>query len=179
MSKVNKIITIKNYLTPSGRNANKEIKNMRAIKNTEIHQRNLPCDTIALKQDNKTNNIEESTLVLLNSTNTQITKRTQNTYIANKYKLFSSIKEYIFGGELKKPFNKKEILYNLSNGKIEEKAEKIITSDGATMLVVRSAANRKTEFPSTKLGRSLHPAMLKKEVLENGDTLYIESYPHQ
>ena len=73
----------------------------------------------------------------------------------------------------------KEVIHNPRTKKIEEIAQYKRSIDGASELTVKSIAGRETQFHKTSLAGRLHPAVAEKTVTENGDIVYLESYPNQ
>ena len=94
----------------------------------------------------------------------------------NSYKVIEKLKENFKPDRQFPPLKKIEsiLLENTSTQRVEEFAEKISYIDGPVKLKVISYADRISEFPSTKLGGSVHPSIAVKTVNENGDVLYQE-----
>ena len=177
INKVNNFTIFLNNFTPIGRAANKEIQNLRSVgRHNPVYQKRLGCDTIMLQHDQCWKNVHKSTTVTLGSNGSKNVTIREKTHLENGFDLLAIIKKRF--GELKTQFEK-QVLYNQKNGKIEEYATKYISLDGPSILLVKSSAGRKSVFPSTRLGGSIHPAVAKKEILENGDVLYTEAYPYR
>lgn len=175
-NKVNNFTIFLNYFTPIGRLANKEIKNMRSgLSPNAVYQKRLSSDTIILQHDKTWKKSIQSTTVLLGSDGSKNVTLREKKFFENGFELLSIIKKSFCG---MKKNSEKQVLYNTKTGKIEEKATKIYSLDGPSILTVKSTGNRESHFPVTKLAGPIHPAVAKKEILKNGDTIYIESYPH-
>lgn len=173
--KVDGFVKFMNAFTPVGRKANHEIKNMKVVKADQVYQKKLPQNTIALSCNRKYQGIEEDSLILVNSGNIKMVKKTKKQTLEDGYLLFKSVKKYIMSG-IEGHTMQKERLYNLNTKKIEESANKIVFSDGPSINIVKSKSGRKSTFPVTELGKSVHLAVAQKTVLENGDLQYVERY---
>ena len=176
-NKVNNFTIFLNYFTPVGRFANQEIKNLRSVcSQPPVYQKRLCCDTIVLQHDECWKNVHKSTTVMLDSKGAKNITTREKIHFKDGFDLLTIIKKGFCGEKTK---FEKQVLYNTENGKIEEKATKYISLDGPSNLTVKSSAARKSVFPSTRLGGSIHPAVAEKEILENGDVVYTEAYPYR
>lgn len=176
-NKVNNFTIFLNYFTPVGRYANQEIKNLRSVcRHNPVYQKRLNFDTIMLQHDKAGKNIHQSTTVTLDSKGAKNITTREKMHLENNFDLLTIIKKRFSGV---KTYFEKQVLYNTENKKIEENAIKYISYDGPSILTVQSAAGRKSEFPVTRLGGSVHPAVAKKETLKNGNIVYMEAYPYR
>ena len=173
--KVDGFVKFMNALTPVGRKANLEIKNMQVIKADQIYQKRLSNKAIALSCSRKYSGTSEDSFVVINTGSVKRVKETKRQAFEAGYLLFKSVKRFIMNG-LDGHTLQKERLYNSNTKKIEEHANKIVFSDGPSIKIVESKAGRKSKFPVTELGKSVHPAVAQKTVLENGDVQYVERY---
>ncbi len=173
--KVDGFVKFMNAFTPVGRKANFEIKNMQVIKADQIYQKKLSNKAIALSCSHKYSGISEDSFVVINSGSIKKVKKTKRQGFDSGYLLFKSVKKIIING-LEGHTMQKERLYNLNTKKIEESANKIVFSDGPSINIVKSKSGRKSTFPVTELGKSVHLAVAQKTVLENGDLQYVERY---
>lgn len=170
--KVNRFVKFLNSLSQTGRYANKQIAQMERAGGNPVYQNRYFGNSLALLQKN----LNKDCFCYVRNDGDKIIKEIENKNLFG-FKLFSSNKVYSDYSDMKIRFTEKETVYNLHTNKIEEEANKSYSIDGPSVLIVRSAAERQSQFPSTKLGGSIHPAAAKKQIMSNGDTVYTESYP--
>lgn len=177
--KVNRITIFINNFTKTGREANKVIKDMRLRPADEsIYQKRFNNGSIALLKQNVFHKVTKDSFVIVKPDGSKVIKTTQNLIQKEAdQKFHSSFKEFLspYGQAVKKI--KKSVLTRISDGKIEEFARKVELLDGSSFLFVRSSARRKTDFPATSLGGSIHPHMARKQQRPNGDIVWTERYP--
>lgn len=189
--KVNRIRSFFNNFSQQGRKANEIINSLRleekrlAIgfsKNNDIYQRFNNDGSVAILKENE----NSSSLYLARKNSKTSVKYIMNAFYDNQgksYNKFMSIKadlEDFFNGSGHALTQKiKEVIHNPRTKKIEEIAQYKRSIDGASELTVKSIAGRETQFHKTSLAGRLHPAVAEKTVTENGDIVYLESYPNQ
>ncbi|CCY63216.1 unknown [Clostridium sp. CAG:967] len=189
--KVNRIRSFFNNFSQQGRKANEIINSLRleekrlAIgfsKNNDIYQRFNNDGSVAILKENE----NSSSLYLARKNSKTSVKHIMNAFYDNQgksYNKFMSIKadlEDFFNGSGHALTQKiKEVIHNPRTKKIEEIAQYKRSIDGASELTVKSIAGRETQFHKTSLAGRLHPAVAEKTVTENGDIVYLESYPNQ
>lgn len=189
-TKVNGLVRFINMFSDSGVVANEQIKLLKKNSNAPIYQRRYLNGTIALLQDTTRKALNDDVFCLIKPDGSMVTKATSNQYIGNGYKLHTCEKTSNSDFSNKAIGFVKEVFYNLnskdSNHQIEEYAKKSRRTtlsgesyydDWVSRLFVFTKKRRESEFPSTKLGGSIHPAIANKFERENGDIIYIEKYP--
>ena len=170
--KVNRFVKFLNSLSQTGRYANKQISQMKRACGNPVYQNRYFGNSIALLQKN----LDRDCFCYVQKDGSKIVRETENKHLYG-FKLFSSKKVYSDYGDMQIKLTQKQAVYNMHAGKIEEEAKKSYSIDGPSILIVRSAAERQSQFPSTELGGSIHPAVAAKQNMPNGDTVYIERYP--
>lgn len=174
IQKVNNLTLLKNYFTPTGKVANREIKNLRSYGNIgDIYQKKLSSGIIVLQHEIKYPNETQTKTLYLNPTGIQNITQRENRNSEKGFKLISILKKYLPGIS----YQETQVLINTKNGKIEEKANKYSGIGRGSTLCVTSYGDRKTEFPVTPLAGSIHPAIANKIIYGNGCFQYIEMYP--
>lgn len=173
--KVNKYVRFLNNFTAVGREANLQIKRMAKNNSNPIYQNRYFGQSLALLQKNVSKLTKEDCFCCIQKDGSKVFKHTSNKKRFG-FKLFSLNKEVIDKYDMPVSSYKKEVVFNLNNKTIEEYATKKSGVDTPSVLIVRSKAERQSQFPSTELGGSVHPAIAVKNVLSNGDTVYFESY---
>ena len=189
--KVNRIRSFFNNFSQQGRKANEIINSLRleekrlAIgfsKNNDIYQRFNNDGSVAILKENE----NSSSLYLARKNSKTSVKHIMNAFYDNQgksYNKFMSIKadleDFSNGSGHALTQKIKEVIHNPRTKKIEEIAQYKRSIDGASELTVKSIAGRETQFHKTSLAGRLHPAVAEKTVTENGDIVYLESYPNQ
>lgn len=184
--KVNRIVKFFNNFTESGVTANVQIANMEKKSGAVIRQNRFLDGTIALLQNNKFGTLKEDTFCLIKPDGSFITKVTSNKKLNDNFKLHTSTKITRRDFSETAMDSKKEVIYNLNTGKIEEFAQKdtrlnIFDDDmrlkWSSRLFVYLNRNRTSKHPLTQLGGSIHPGIAEKYSRANGDMIYIEKHP--
>lgn len=183
--KVNRIVKFINNFSNTGIVANEQISYMEKASGAKIYQNRFLDGTIALLQNKKSKNLKEDTFCLIKPDGSFISKTTSNKKLNNDYKLHTSTR--ISRGDFSEITNdsKKEVLYNLNNGKIEEFARKDrrytyeddMRLKWSSRLFLYLSGNRMSKYPVTELGGSLHLSIAEKYFRANGDIIYIEKHP--
>lgn len=168
---VNKTVRFLNSFTKVGRNTNKQISELSEACNGTIYQDRYLGKSLSLLQKRP----NEDYFCHINEDGLNLVKKTKNINIGG-FKVFSMKKKYLDRYGMSVETKIKQSVYNLRTKKIEEEAKKSCYLDGPSSLVVRSSGERQSEFPATVLGGTIHPAVAKKKVTPNGDTIYIEKY---
>lgn len=174
IQKVNKLTIFKNYFTPTGRVANKEIKNIREMANecVDIYQKKLPKGLIVLQHETKSKNTNKTKTLFLNSNGIKNITERENISSENGFKLISILKRYLSSISLRE----RQVLINTKNGKIEEKANRYSGLGSGSTTTVISYGNRKSEFPATKIAGSIHPSIAHKIIFDKGGFGHEEMY---
>lgn len=174
IQKVNKLTIFKNYFTPTGRIANKEIKNIRetASEYADIYQKKLSQGIIVLQHETKSKNTNKTKTLFLNSNGVENITERENTSSENGFKLISILKRYLPSISL----HERQVLINTKTRKIEEKANRYSGLGRGSNTTVISYGNRESEFPATELARSIHPSIAQKIIFDKGGFGYNEMY---
>ena len=173
IQKVNNLTLLKNYFTPTGKVANREIKNLRSYGNIgDIYQKKLSSGIIVLQHEIKYPNETQTKTLYLNPTGIQNITQRENRKSEKGFKLISTLKKYLPGCS----FHERQVLINTKTGKIEEKANKYSGLGRGSTTTVISYGNRESEFPATKLAGSIHPSIAQKIIFDKGGFGYNEMY---
>ena len=189
--KVNRVVKFFNKFSSNGVIVNKQIKMLEKNTKAPIYQKRYLNGTFALLQGTNNGSLQRDVFCLIRPDGSIVVKSTNNEYLKDGYKLHTS--ERVVGHSFYSNASgyKKQVLYNLnskdSSQQVEEYAKKdhrMASYDSennlgwVSRLFVYSRAARKSEFPATRLGGSLHPAVAEKYERKNGDLIWIEKYPH-
>lgn len=177
-TKVGPVIRFINNFSTAGRKVNKVVQTTELKPGEVFYQRRLPKGSIALQKEGAKKALIENTFFLFKRDGKECVKKTFNlkdlmsgihrwfSVERNDYNAFG---QNIYTRQLQKTFD-------IYNGKLEEKALRTVSPDEGVLINVLSKNERKSVFPSTVIGKNLHPAVFEKTNMPNGDINYIEKY---
>lgn len=177
-TKVGPFIRFINRFSTAGRKVNRTVKSTELKQGEEFYQRRLPNGSIALLKNGAKKSLIENTLFLFKRNGQEYVKHSFNLkdmlgkihmWISAERNDYSTLGQNIYTKQLQKTFN-------TNSGKLEEKATRIVSSEDGVHINVLSKKQRKSVFPTTAIGKNLHPAVYKKTILPNEDIVYTEKY---
>lgn len=177
-TKVGPFVRFINNFSSAGRKVNKMVSTAELKPGEEFYQRRMPKGSIALLKNGVRKALSEDTLFIFKRDGSECIKKafSLNDIISGIQRRFSverndysAFGQNLYTRQLQKTFN-------LTSGRLEEIALRTVSLDDGVKIKVISKKVRQSVFPSTAVGSNLHPAVFKKDVLPNGDTLFTESY---
>lgn len=177
-TKVGPLVRFINNFSSAGRRVNKMVNTAELKTGEMFYQRRMPNGAIALLKNGAGKALTEDTLIIFKRDGKECIKKAFSLNdmlrgIQRRFSVerndYSAFGQNIYTRQLQKTFN-------LSSGRLEEIASRTVSPDDGVKIKVISKKVRQSVFPSTAVGKNLHPAVFNKEVLPNGDMLYTESY---
>lgn len=177
-TRVSPVIRFINNFSTAGRKVNKVVQSTELKPGEVFYQRRLSKGAIALQKEGAKKALTENTFIIFKRDGQECVKHSFSLkdMLSGIHRWFSADRsdystygQNIYTRQLQKTFN-------TYSGKLEEKALRTVSPDDGVLINVLSKNVRKSVFPSTAIGKNLHPAVYEKTILPNGDINYIEKY---